>query len=105
MPRGYHKQHTGARESFMVATSTLPSRLTDALIAQCGERAATYDRENRFFSEDFEALKAADYLKLAVPADLGGQGMSLLEVCHEQQRLAYRAPATALAINMHLYWT
>ena len=22
----------------------------------------------------------------------------------EQRRLAYRAPATALAINMHLYW-
>ena len=32
-------------------------------------------------------------------------GMSLAEVCREQRRLAYRAPATALATNMHLYWT
>ena len=30
--------------------------------------------------------------------------MSLAEVCREQRRLAYRAPATALATNMHLYW-
>ena len=28
----------------------------------------------------------------------------LAEVCREQRRLAYRAPATALAVNMHLYW-
>src|SRR5262249_54438632 len=27
------------------------------------------------------------------------------ETCREQRRLAYRAPATALATNMHLYWT
>jgi alkylation response protein AidB-like acyl-CoA dehydrogenase len=31
--------------------------------------------------------------------------LSLAEVCREQRRLAYRAPATALAVNMHLYWT
>ncbi|MDZ7729497.1 MAG: acyl-CoA dehydrogenase [Dehalococcoidia bacterium] len=31
--------------------------------------------------------------------------MNLAEVCREERRLAYRAPATALATNMHLYWT
>ena len=31
-------------------------------------------------------------------------GMSLAQVCREQRRLAYYAPATAVAINMHLYW-
>jgi alkylation response protein AidB-like acyl-CoA dehydrogenase len=30
--------------------------------------------------------------------------MTLAEVCREQRRLAYRAPASALATNMHLYW-
>jgi alkylation response protein AidB-like acyl-CoA dehydrogenase len=30
--------------------------------------------------------------------------MTLAEVCSEQRRLAYHAPATALAVNMHLYW-
>jgi alkylation response protein AidB-like acyl-CoA dehydrogenase len=78
--------------------------LTDELIDQCGTRAAGYDRENRFFDEDFAALRAAGYLTLPVPKDLGGPGLSLAEVCREQRRLAYRAPATALAVNMHLYF-
>jgi alkylation response protein AidB-like acyl-CoA dehydrogenase len=79
--------------------------LSDEIITHCGNRAAAYDRENRFFTEDFEELRAAGYLKLAVPKELGGHGMSLADVCREQRRLAYRAPATALATNMHLYWT
>jgi acyl-CoA dehydrogenase-like protein len=79
--------------------------LSEELISRCGSRAAGYDRENRFFTEDFEELRAAGYLKLAVPEHLGGRGMSLAEICREQRRLAYRAPATALATNMHVYWT
>ncbi len=79
--------------------------LSDEIINRCGERASTYDRENRFFTEDFEELRAAGYLKIVIPKELGGQGMSLAEVCNEQRRLAYRAPSTALATNMHLYWT
>ena len=84
---------------------TTTTILSDDLISRCGSRAAGYDRENRFFTEDFEELRAAGYLKMAVPEQLGGRGMSLAEVCREQRRLAYRAPATALATNMHLYWT
>jgi alkylation response protein AidB-like acyl-CoA dehydrogenase len=80
------------------------SVLSDDLIARCGERVATYDRENRFFQEDFDELKAAGYLRMNIPRELGGLGFSLADVVHEQRRLAYRAPATALAINMHLYW-
>jgi len=68
-------------------------------------RAPAYDAENRFFHEDFEELRGAGYLTMAVPKDLGGLGMSLAEVCREQRHLAYYAPATALATNMHLYWT
>src|SRR4051812_19524302 len=88
----------------MTATAPAPQVLSDELIARCGERASTYDRENRFFTEDFEELKAAGYLKMPIPRELGGLGMSLAQVCREQRRLAYRAPATALATNMHLYW-
>jgi alkylation response protein AidB-like acyl-CoA dehydrogenase len=42
---------------------------------------------------------------MAVPQELGGLGRSLAEVCREQRRLAYYAAPTALAVNMHLYWT
>ena len=79
--------------------------LTDTVVDHCASRAADYDRENRFFTEDFEELRAAGYLLMAVPTELGGLGMSLAEVCAEERRLARRSPATALALNMHVYWT
>jgi len=78
--------------------------LTEEMLARFASRAASYDRENRFFEEDFEELRAAKYLLLPLPAEFGGAGMTLAEVCREQRRLAYHAPATALAVNMHLYW-
>lgn len=79
--------------------------LSDGMIERFGERAATYDRENRFFSEDFEELRASGYLNIAVPAEFGGGGLGLPEVAALQRKLGRRAPATALATNMHLYWT
>jgi alkylation response protein AidB-like acyl-CoA dehydrogenase len=78
--------------------------LTDEMLARFASRAAAYDRENRFFQEDFDELRAAKYLLLPLPQEFGGAGMTLAEVCREQRRLAYYAPATALAVNMHLYW-
>jgi alkylation response protein AidB-like acyl-CoA dehydrogenase len=75
--------------------------LSDELVERCGQRAATYDRENQFFTEDFEELREAGYLLAAVPRELGGLGLTLAEICHEQRRLAARAPATAVALNMH----
>lgn len=78
--------------------------MSESLFQRCAERAATYDRENRFFAEDFEELRVAGYLLMPVPSELGGWGMTLPEVCREQRRLAYYAPATALGLNMHLYW-
>jgi len=74
------------------------------MLTRFDSRAATYDRENRFFDQDFEELRAAQYLLMPVPAKFGGPGLTLAEVCREQRRLAYHAPATALAVNMHLYW-
>src|SRR5262245_4112028 len=88
--------------SFMpVATSGL---LPDSLLHTCRSRAAAYDRENRFFQDDFDDLRAAGYLKLALPPEFGGLGHSLADVARETRRLASYAPATALALNMHHYW-
>jgi alkylation response protein AidB-like acyl-CoA dehydrogenase len=87
------------------ATMTKPEILSDDLLRGCRERASEYDRDNRFFTEDFDELRDAGYLLLAVPKELGGRGLSLAEVCREQRRLAYHAAPTAVAINMHLYWT
>lgn len=87
------------------ANGVATSLLTDDMLARFHERAPIYDRENRFFQEDFEELREAGYLKIAVPEDLGGLGLNLAQVIQQQRRLAYHAPATALAVNMHVYWT
>jgi alkylation response protein AidB-like acyl-CoA dehydrogenase len=79
--------------------------LNDEMLARFGQRASEYDRENRFFSEDFEELRESGYLQAAVPRDFGGGGLTLAEVGRQQRRLAYFAAPTALAVNMHLYWT
>ena len=81
------------------------SFLTDEMLARFDERAPVYDRENRFFAEDLEELRESHYLDMAIPVEFGGQGLSLEEVMRFQKRLAYYAPATAIAVNMHLYWT
>lgn len=78
--------------------------LSSDLLNRFAERYAVYDNENRFFSEDFTDLKAVGYLTMAVPAELGGRGLTLAQCCREQRHLAYHAPATALGINMHVYW-
>ena len=75
------------------------------LIERMRRRAAEYDRENRFFDDDLAELRDHGYLRVFVPTDLGGGGHSLADVSVLQQRLAGAAPATALAVNMHLVWT
>lgn len=68
--------------------------LTQDLLDRIRSRAAGYDRDNSFFTEDLEELRAAGYLA----------PRSLLETARDQRMLAAYAPATALGINMHLVW-
>ncbi|WP_249353711.1 acyl-CoA dehydrogenase family protein [Microbacterium sp. 2FI] len=79
--------------------------LPDDLLARFRERAAVHDRDNTFPQADLDELRDAGYLALLVPTALGGGGLGLVETSLLQQRLAGAAPATALAINMHLVWT
>lgn len=65
------------------------------LLARIRSRAAGYDHDNAFFTEDLAELREAGYLA----------PRSLLETAKDQRLLAAHAPATALGINMHLVWT
>ena len=83
-----------------------PARhLPDDLLERIRERAAVHDRENTFPQQDLDELREAGYLSILVPRERGGAGLDLVEAAALQQRLACAAPATALAINMHLVWT
>lgn len=79
--------------------------LPDDLLERIRSRAATVDADNRFPEEDLAELRDAGYLSILVPRALGGAGLGITEAALLQQRLASAAPATALAINMHLIWT
>jgi len=52
------------------AVASEGSLLTDEMLARFESRAATYDRENRFFHQDFEELCSIGYLRLPVPLEL-----------------------------------
>jgi alkylation response protein AidB-like acyl-CoA dehydrogenase len=79
--------------------------LTTEMMARFDERSPGYDRDNRFFDEDFAELRASGYLSCALPADYGGAGLGLHQYSQLARRLGSVAPATALAVNMHIYWT
>lgn len=79
--------------------------LPEELLERIRFRAAQVDRDNVFPHDDLDELRAAGYLALFAPVEFGGAGLGLHEVSLLQQRLATAAPATALAINMHLVWT
>ncbi len=70
------------------------SVLTPELLDRIRSRAAGYDRDNAFFTDDLDELRAAGYLA----------PRSLLETVRDQRLLASYAPATALGVNMHLVW-
>ena len=71
------------------------SALSPDLLERIRSRAAGYDRDNAFFAEDLDELRVAGYLA----------PRSLFETARDQRMLAAYAPATALAITMHLVWT
>src|ERR1043166_446808 len=63
----------GSKRRLMAIDTVAPTGtggLTDDMLARFHERAPIYDRENRFFDEDFEELRRAGYLTIAVPKDL-----------------------------------
>lgn len=91
-------------------TQTVPTEVTGWLIPEdtlerFRERAVTHDRENTFFADDLADLIELGYLRAVLPREYGGLGLTLAQLNAEQRRLATFAPATALGINMHLYWT
>jgi alkylation response protein AidB-like acyl-CoA dehydrogenase len=88
----------------MAITEIRTRVLDDTMLERFRERAAGYDRDNRFFDEDFAELREMGYLTAAVPVEKGGWGLTLAELAAEQRRLARYAPATALALCMHHYW-
>lgn len=84
---------------------TIDQVLSTEMLERFRARAAGYDEANTFCTQDFEDLGAAGYLKAMLPAERGGFGWGMETMTAAQRLLGAHAPATALAVNMHLVWT
>ncbi len=78
--------------------------LDGALLDRLGQRADGYQADPGLLAEDLRLLTDRGYLKIAVPVPFGGAGLTLPQVACAQRRLAYHAPAAALAVNAHHAW-
>jgi alkylation response protein AidB-like acyl-CoA dehydrogenase len=93
--------------------TTMQMSLTDddvvGLAADIG-RAATpsdpaHDRDATFVTEAYAEMAARGYLRLAVPAELGGLGATTRQVVLAEEELGSHSGAAALSAAMHLYLT
>ena len=65
-------------------------------------RAADYDREARFPTENYADLRDAGLLALCVPAEYGGRGANYREYMLTAAEIGRYCGATALTFNMHV---
>jgi acyl-CoA dehydrogenase len=95
-------------------TTTIPTAaITDgevyALATTVGRVAAAHDGEHdraaSFVTEAYSEMADHGYLRLAVPADLGGLGATMRQVMLAEEELATHSGSAALAAAMHLYLT
>ena len=89
------RQRLNARQQELVE---LAGRLADTFAT----RAAEHDRESTFPFENYADMRAAGYLGLTIPEELGGRGADLREMLLAQERLAMGCGSTALAVTMHV---
>lgn len=73
--------------------------LSDAFAA----RAAQLDETDEFVADNYRDLKESGLLAAAVPAEHGGLGLQLAELCEMLATLARACPSTALALSMHTH--
>src|SRR5262245_16479173 len=66
-------------------------------------RAAGHDADDSFVSENYADLRRRRVFSAAVPAELGGGGAPLAEMCEVLRTLAHACSSTALALSMHTH--
>ena len=64
-------------------------------------RAAIHDGADTFVAQNYEELKTARLMGLAVPRELGGDGLDARALADVLRRMAPACASTALAFSMH----
>lgn len=73
------------------------------IAAEIAVHAEACDAEDRFVEEGYERLKQAGFFAAMVPADLGGEGVSMRTMAECIRILATGCGSTALAFAMHCH--
>jgi alkylation response protein AidB-like acyl-CoA dehydrogenase len=66
-------------------------------------RVTAADETDTFVAENFAELKSAGLVDAGVPADLGGGGASITELCDMLREIGHHCSSTALAFAMHTH--
>ncbi len=74
--------------------------LADRLAVRFAERATIHDRDGSFPFENYTDLHESGYLRLAIPAEFGGEDADVFEMALAQEHLARGDGSTALAAGM-----
>lgn len=90
-------------QPLLTPTQTARLETAHALARRFAERAERHDREGSFPFDNFADLRAAGFLALTLPVELGGAGISIYDFCLLQEALGEGCGATALGTNMHWY--
>ena len=68
-----------------------------------GERAGEHDANDTFVADNYAALKERGVFRAGIPAELGGGGASIGELCGMIRELGHHCSSTALAASMHTH--
>jgi acyl-CoA dehydrogenase len=71
------------------------------LLPGFAERAAFHDRADTFVAQNYKELKTARLMSLAVPREIGGDGLDARSLAGVLRRMAPACASTALAFSMH----
>jgi alkylation response protein AidB-like acyl-CoA dehydrogenase len=85
----------------MTAANQHFEELTARLGPTFEERARAHDRDGHFVADNYSLLRENKFFSAAVPADLGGGGLTHRELGDLIRRLAGYCGSTALAYSMH----
>ena len=77
--------------------------LTNSILPILAERAASIDENDAFVGGNYGLLKEAGLVRAGVPAELGGMGADVPELCEMLKSMARVCGSTALAFSMHTH--
>ena len=73
------------------------------LAAGFAARTDAADESDAYVAENFAELRQSGLLAAGVPADLGGMGLGIDELCALLMEVARACPSTGLAYSMHTH--